>query len=289
MRLLLARIKPVVSASIEADDGGWMSVLDRVVCLAALAVLLDLDWLFDEALAALTEVYWAGHARWERQDSNGVSAQHVWLEVATRILALGGLAVRKGRWRFAQLLGSQPGDPERFAEMGRTWLRHAQVYAARAGLLQEEIDGAQRDVSILKIAADKAGQLGCLRQDEPAGAEAIFNSICQFDAIANLSVIESGNRPTNVYPNFGQFYGRRTRQVLEKVIADPEVREIVAPPERSGSRRCHPLVRHGRGASLQLELGRIRLEGHRPFPERSPAHSRRLLTEALDENDATPG
>ncbi len=230
VRLLLARIKPVVSGFIDANDTERLAVvLDRVTGLASLALLLDSDWLLDESIAALSEVYEAGHERWGRPAAAGISAEAVWLEVAARAIGLGGLAIRQRRWGMVKGLASVPGDRERFAEMGRTWLRHALVMATRAGLLQHDVDGKQQPLSILKIAEGHAARLDCLRPDEGQEGELLFNSICQFDAVSCLSMIAFGDRLANVYPSFGQFYARRTAPAIIRVIEDPDVRATVAP------------------------------------------------------------
>lgn len=230
IRLLLARIKPVVSEFIDADDvEGIRAILDRASCLLALALLLDSEWLFDATIAGLSEVYEAGHERFGQPTAPGLAAEQVWLEVASRVFAAGGLAVRQQRWSMARRLATEPGDRERFAELGRSWLMHALVYASRRRLLQREVDGKQQDLSILKLAEEQAARLPCLRPDERPDGEAVFNSVCQFDALQCLAVLAAGNRAANAFPNFGQFYAHRSEPVIDRIIQDVGMRETVAP------------------------------------------------------------
>jgi hypothetical protein len=311
IRLMLAKIKPLVSDLIDGDDlGGLGAALDRVSCLLAMSLLLDLHrghilrqldnvalnaeidrglvveafvlvllgeklaepirvearshlksvpaplaqwfgssarqggnagkgidsqgrliqpWLFDASVAALSEVYEAGHERFERPAAGGIPANRVWLEVATRIFAAGGLAVRQRRWAMAKRLATEPGDRERFAELGRSWLMHALVYASRGKLLQEVVDGKQRDLSVLKLAEEQTTHLDCLRPDERLEGDAVFTSVCQFDALQCLVVLATSERAANAFPNFGQFYAHRSEPVIERVILDLDVRATVAP------------------------------------------------------------
>ncbi len=230
IRLLLARIKPVVSELIHADDlEGLRAILDRAICLLALALLLESEWLFDASTTGLSEVYEAGHQRFGQPTAPGLAAEQVWLEVASRVFAAGGLAVRQMRWNMVRRLATEPGDRERFAELGRSWLMHALVYATRRKLLQHEVDGRQKDLSILKLAEEQAVRLACLRPDERVDGEAVFNSVCQFDALQCLAVLAAGIRATNAYPNFGQFHANRSEPAIERIILDAGMRETVAP------------------------------------------------------------
>lgn len=230
IRLMLARIKPLVSKLIDGDDlGGLSAALDRISCLLAMSLLLDLPWLFDASVAALSEAYEAGHEWFERPDAEGIPANRIWLEVATRIFAAGGLAVRQRRWAMAKRLATEPGDRQRFAELGRSWLMHALVYASRGKLLQKEVDGKQRDLSVLKLAEEQTVRLDCLRPDERLEGDAVFTSVCQFDALQCLVVLATNERAANAFPNFGQFYAHRSEPLIERVILDPDVRATVAP------------------------------------------------------------
>lgn len=230
IRLLLARIKPVVTELIDADDNaGFGAILDRVSCLLVLALLLNSDWLFDAAIDAMGEVYEAGHERFGRPGADGIAAERVWLDVATRVFAAGGLAVRQRRWPMVQRLATEPGDRERFAELGRSWLMHALVYASRRKLLQQEVDGKVVELSILKLAEDRAAQVECLRPDERMDGDAVFNSICRFDALQCLAVLAADGRAANAFPNFGRFYAHRSEPAIEHVIDDAAIRATIAP------------------------------------------------------------
>ncbi len=231
IRLLLARIKPVVVERVEQDDlEGLRGVLDRVGCLLSLAILLDLDWLLIGSVAALSDAYEVGHEQFARPGTAGIAADRIWLEVALRVFAVGGLAVRQRRWSMVRRLALEPGDRERFAQLGRTWLRHALVYAARGMLLQRESGGRQVEVSVLKAAEQLALATDCLRPDERAEVDgAVLDSLCQFDALQDLATLAETDRPRNAYPSFGQFYAHRTEPAIERVIQDPEVRRAVAP------------------------------------------------------------
>jgi hypothetical protein len=230
IRLLLAGVTPVADQRLESGDPeSLQELLDRISCLAALALLIRSDWLVDESLAALSSIYDVGHQRFGQPEAAGIQAPDVWLAVAERVYALGGFAVRQQQWQAVRKLALEPGDRQRFAEMGRSWLRHSLTYAARAGLLTREVDGKTQDLSVLELAREQAKRLACLRPDRPPDDDAIFNSICQFDALGCLATVAAGRRADQVWPAFGRFYSWRTEPAIKRLIEDRAAREEVAP------------------------------------------------------------
>jgi hypothetical protein len=229
VRLVLSQARATAAAWIADDDTTALgNGLDAITCLAAVADSLEADWLCNEALDALTEVYEAGHLQARRAPSVGTEAAKVWLEVAARILALGGLGVRRSHWATVRSLALRPGEPSEPTSLRRTWIRHALVMAARAGLLQEDRNGALVEVSIISLAQAHAARLDCLHPDL-SGSDEVLNSLCQFDALACLAVIAEGRRTQNAYPSFGVFHEYRVEPALARMIQDAEMRTVVAP------------------------------------------------------------
>ncbi|HET6381551.1 MAG TPA: ATP-binding protein [candidate division Zixibacteria bacterium] len=230
LRLLLARTKSVAADLIAADDARQLNdILDRIACVAAYGLTLNLDWLVRESLAAFWSAYEAGHDRFAQTGTRGLAAQKVWLDIARRVVALGAYAVRAERWQYARDLALRPGEPNQPATLHRTWIRYALTHAARADLLTRTENGRQVPMSIISLAVEDANRLEPLRPDQPSGSDAILESACQFDALAGLAYMATGARWGNVYPSFAAFHEYRTEPIVVRLIEDGEVRATVAP------------------------------------------------------------
>lgn len=229
IRLLLASVKVTAADLIERGDGDALGhLLDQLTCLAARGLTVQVDWLFDEAVAGLAAVYEAGHERFVQPVSTGTPAPVVWLETAVRVIGLGGLAVRTERWQAVRSLALRPGEADKPTSLHRTWIRHALTQAARSNLFAREQDGQAVQISLLAIARETIERLGCLRPDLPVGSEALLDSVCQFDALAGVAALANGT-DSNVYPSFGAFNEFRTEPALVRLIRDPAMREAIGP------------------------------------------------------------
>jgi hypothetical protein len=229
IRLPLASVKLTATELIAGGDNDALAqLLDQLVCLAALGMTVQVDWLFDEAVGGLAAVYEAGHDRFVQPLSAGTPAPVVWLETAVRVIALGGLAVRMERWHAVRALAVRPGEADKPTSLHRTWIRHALTQAARSNMFADERDGQAVQISVLVFARDAIDRLACLRPDLPAGSEALLDSVCQFDALAGVAALANGT-DSNVYPSFGAFNEYRTEPALVRLIRDPVARQAIGP------------------------------------------------------------
>jgi len=235
LRLLLSRSGAEVG-SLMAEEGGAAEIgilLDRLACLAAVLLLVERRGLFDRVVSALVAIYDQGFGE-EGHPKRGtrVTPEHLWLMVVERVVALGGLAVRREDWRAVQSLARQRGHGRDFDPGGLgypSWLRHALTMAARAELLRQEHGGRVVEASLLSLALSHIRRNPCLRPDLPEDDERVLDSLCQFDALAALVAIgEAGGVGTRVfYPNFARFYSHRTEPAIVRVIEDREMREVI--------------------------------------------------------------
>ncbi|MGN6814674.1 MAG: hypothetical protein ACTHK3_01125 [Solirubrobacterales bacterium] len=164
------------------------------------------------------------------------AAPRIWLGIAERILALGGLAVRQENWQAVGDLAVQLPRNLRRDGYEVTWLRHAITMASRAGHLEiEDGDGRTKALSLIALARSTAERLKCLRPDLPeltdSARDDLLTSITQFDVLWNIHAISVFGRPEGraFYPNFARLYQRRVQPVVERILDDNAMRAALFP------------------------------------------------------------
>ncbi len=199
-------------------------VLDRITCVAALSLEVRRAGWVGAARRALTQAYELG------MDSTGISRPEdrgnveMWLAILARVYGLGALAVRLEDWQAVSTLAVARPSGYDFDTYWQSWLRHAQVQAYRAKVLD-------RQTGVLATANNEIRRLECLRPDAAEGDERVLTSLCQFDALAAVAVSSARRRidSSTYYTNFAPYYASRTLPALRRLIIDADVRRAVAP------------------------------------------------------------
>ncbi|HWT92605.1 MAG TPA: ATP-binding protein [Solirubrobacteraceae bacterium] len=217
----------------EGRLDSFRTVLDRLAATAALAISVHSRDLFERVLDTFVLVYNQGFDEngYTRQNLSGLSAQELWLEVITRVYALGALAVRRREWAAVRDLALQKGSGYDF-RWYTNWLRHALTEASRAGRMQSEADGGRRlELSLLTMAAEHVEHVSALRPDVPVGDDAILSSLTQFDVLAILAAIADARDldDRGWYTNFARFSWNRSEPALQALLADPQMRVVLFP------------------------------------------------------------
>ncbi|WP_137293537.1 AlbA family DNA-binding domain-containing protein [Nocardioides dongxiaopingii] len=235
----IGRVRDIANASTTglgaaaADE--LTTVLDRFTTIAALALDLDRPRYFTMATQALAELY-----SWSTTDLRVQSSAHglaplLWLRMAERQYAVGGLAVRLKRWAQVRELVLLDVDGLDEFSVGRTWHRDALTQSSRAGLFDVvRTDGRPFEASLLQFATGVAFRLPVLRPDLPeldprSPRDPVRVSICTFDLLAGIVASVQVDATTerhvfNVsYPNFARFEDNFDKPIA-KLIADPQVR-----------------------------------------------------------------
>jgi len=107
----------------------------------------------------------------------------LWEPLVVELFALGGLAVRGGRWdEFRELVLQEPSSRG-------VWLRQGQVASSR---------DAQPEDSLLQLAARRARHL-----DPDASDEKTLSAVCQADFLAAVIISEAD--PDGYFPNAAEF------------------------------------------------------------------------------------
>ncbi len=210
-------------------------VVDKLACLAATFLSYDQSALFNRAVAVLAEIYNLGMGPQARamdfatRIDPGARAPRLWLLVMRRVFGLGALAVRLQRWDAVRTLTLQ--RPQGLDDHYNSWIRHALTMGVRGGHLHQQGPG-EPVVNLLSLARLDVDRLACLRDDGVAGDdEEVLNSLVQFDILSSLvSIADAGRADTAVfYTNFAPFRSDRVEPIVERLLADAEMRSVIFP------------------------------------------------------------
>ena len=231
--LLMNRLSNDAKALVTSDrPDDFLTLLDRLTCLAALFLSLDKSIEFSRAVTALNKIYDIGFSESGRGRSDmAIKPSKLWLEVIGRVYALGGLAVRREDWSAVRLLILQRPKGLVVGEFYNNWLRHALTMASRAGDLEEQQEDNKVELPLLSLCQQIALRHRCLSED--ADEDSLLDSIVQFDVFFNVVALSLQSRTfgTDYYPNFSRFYSRRSDPAFRKIVEDPTVRKVLAVEE----------------------------------------------------------
>lgn len=228
--LLLRGAARTTSERLSSDDPAEvLALLDRLVTLAAVFLEVRRLDLFDQAVAALGSIYDGGADQYgiERRDL-AVSGSWLWLEVTTRVYALGALATRTEQWAAVRRLAVQP-PKVTDADYWHTWIFHGAVMAARAGLLEDPESRVGK--SLLVVAQEHVVRLSWLRLELAPDGPEILNSLCQFDLLAcAVELATPGGKQTGSFlPHLYRWHSHRSDPAAVALIDDPGARDALFP------------------------------------------------------------
>jgi hypothetical protein len=215
------------------------TLLDRLTCLAALAILLKRPRYLQVVLDSLADIYDAASDSRTSFAGGLLTALDVWIGIVERLYSLGGLSVRLRRWDAIKVIATtvpRRGDFAAYPSIYRSWLRHAQVQAARSGQLGGASGDQDGTLGLIPRAHNQVRRLDCLHPDLPTvqtgttgDEDPVLDSLCQFDAYAAFAVVgATGDVGSgSFYTNFARYYQRRTMPAFTAMVEDLEVRRAV--------------------------------------------------------------
>ncbi|GHF04184.1 hypothetical protein GCM10017786_42480 [Amycolatopsis deserti] len=222
LRTLLTQTTRDAATLISNGSRGELGqLLDRVAALAALSIHHQRHAWWQLAVDALQRIYELGVD--EHGNARGAESARLWLDVITRVYALGALAVRLKDWAVVRSLAERRPQGAPFDYFG-SWLRHALTMASRAYLFETE-DRA----GLLARAHNVVRGVAALRPDRAADDPAILTSLAQFDVYGAFVVIgtRGGADSQNFYTNFARYYTQRSAPAFVTMVDDPEVRRVL--------------------------------------------------------------
>lgn len=231
LRLLLERVPIDALHVLQSDDplGDLGTLLDRIVCVGALSIRLDKKRNWTAVIEALSSVYDLGFEA--TRGRTQVAGPVIWLAILERVIALGGLAVRKHDWTAVRDLAIHRGENSEDWRYFRTWLRHGLTEAARSNLFTQQQGDRAIELSIISFAHGHAQRLACLRAGRNADDEAVLNSLCQFDFLGVMAAIAEANSTSDefFYTSFARFRNSRTEPIVARLVADAQLRTLIFP------------------------------------------------------------
>jgi hypothetical protein len=234
LKLLLARIPDDARQILEHPER-WeelQTLLDRLICLAALfQVLEERNW-FERVITTLLLIYRLGFDKHRNPMEKPFHGHTLWLSVIKRVFALGALAVRQKDWISVKMLAVQePSNKESSSYYYPNWVRHALTMGYRRNAFVTQEDGRETQVSPLNLARNEVRQEKCLHPDLPSEDDGILDSLCQFDILGALAAIATVKEiDTRVwYPCFSHYYTHRTEPAIKQLLADNSMRQVIFP------------------------------------------------------------
>jgi hypothetical protein len=229
-----ARARRFIDAGEIEDELG--ALLDSLICLAATFLEYEQWEWFERLIALLREIYSMplaeGDARrfgYNTRIPPDERAPRVWLQLMTRLYALGALAVRRRQWAAVRTLTMQL--PERLMDYETNWLRHAITMMSRAQHLQGQEGDRTVELSLLSLAQAQAARLECLRPDGISSEdEQLLTSLAQFDILTNIVAVADAPDASfgqTFYPNFARLRQDRVQPVVAELLGDGAMRDVL--------------------------------------------------------------
>ncbi|MCX2954469.1 helix-turn-helix domain-containing protein [Lentzea sp. NEAU-D7] len=220
LRHLLIRTLQDAAVLLASDQDELRRLLDRLTTFAALSIEYEREAWLGRVVEVLVRIYELGFDEYGHGRDSDPIVVRLWLDVTTRVYALGALAVRRQAWFTVRYLAVQEPPGEARRHWG-TWLRHATVMAFRARVFETE-----EKAGLLARAHNVIREMGALRPDVTSESPAVLNSLCQFDVYAALAVIGVRGKVShgNFYTHFARYYSPRSTPAFETIVTDAKVR-----------------------------------------------------------------
>jgi hypothetical protein len=211
----------------EVDLSAYRAAVDRWAIFCAQALHFERTDLVDEAIGKLCEAY---QTLGVDEDANRKRPL-----VVERIYVVGGIALRLGAWETMRSLALRPvpGNTYEPDYVYSSGIRAAQVYASRAGMIDDDKPGyllsAARELMIRHPAMRPDLPDRAVPSEEVNGSDAALNSLCQFDLTYCMIVVAMGTGHSSASPSSAAFDENRAKPIAQKIVADAAVRQRLFP------------------------------------------------------------
>ncbi|MDQ7903072.1 ATP-binding protein [Phytohabitans sp. ZYX-F-186] len=219
---MLSQAQTDAAELVGGDLDELKTLLDRVAGFSAIALAYERLRFFERGVDTFVKIYELGVDDHGMRRGN-IDAPRLWLEIAARIYGLGGLAVRNRNWRAVRFLANRKPRGHDFGHYSN-WLRHAQVMASRAEILDDK-----DNPGLIARTRNVVRSLAALRPDAVPDSDEILDSLCQFDALAGIVVIGERGRISSgsYYTNFARYFSRRTEPAFLLLVSNADARKTL--------------------------------------------------------------
>lgn len=227
------------------DRDVLFQVLDRLTCLAALALRWDRQNWTVQCVETLEKMYVAVFGEHGITRHDLIEPSHrLMAAIINRVLGLGVVALEKKAWSvIPELVIRQPDTPQFKSGLYTNWVRQTTTEFARAedGRRADYLGHAPR-VTFLESAIADIAPLRCVNADSPR-IDRFRSLLTQFDAIATIAVwgLAPGDRDHPYYPWHRASAPNHYEPALVRLLRDDDLRKVVFP---SGDQELARLLAH---------------------------------------------
>lgn len=204
--------------------------LDRLACLAALAVRWGRTEWVDPVVQVLLSIYRTALTDVGTPQSN--DAVRLMMLIINRVYGIGAVAVAAHQWAvIPTLVVQQPAANVLASGHYTNWFRHTHTHASRANALSyRDSNGQTVSTSYLEITLLDIKEVPCLNDEAPA-IDPLRNRLAQFDALATVTVygLAPGDGDHPYYPWHRAYEAPRYEPALVTLLEDATLRDTIYP------------------------------------------------------------
>lgn len=223
----------LASGNANAEEN-TLQLLNMLALTTATSVRFQERLLFEACVRTAFSIFMSGFderggIRNTRDSVNPMSSALFWVEMAKRIIAIGGFAVRRGDWGAVRRLALQRIDDRRSVSFGKHqyWLRHATREADNSGSIYTTNARHKQKGPLIAATLELVNSAHYLHPDLPSDDHRLLKSLLGFDLLAALIVTaDAGEFSTSfVDPGFIYWDVDEVGPLLARLLRDKEMRE----------------------------------------------------------------
>jgi len=222
-----------------ANGDSVLQLLDRATAVVAIAVTLGNVGLVNDVVMMLGRLY--DHLYINGEALTAAAAERG-LAIAARVLAAIALAVRLDQWWAVHKLAMRPAGG---TIIYVSWLRHAQVQAARRNFVLTNAAGDPIGGGLVAAARHLISMVPALHPDvpddlvsrlplgaSPTPGDPVIDSVCQADLLwCVAAALDTPPQPRRYqfYPSFAWLYEDRIALMVRRLRTDEDLAEALYP------------------------------------------------------------
>lgn len=211
-------------AAAASDVAAMINALDKLTAVATLAMKYRESAWVSEVIDRLQIVYEFGFLGAVAIPGG---AARLWLDVTTRVMGIGAVAVAMGHYDLLrQLTLRSPNGMDKVTYTN--WITHTAIQTARAGFLKAKFTGLSGETTFLRAVEIELGSVTGITDFVPNQGE-LQKRLAQFDVLAAVTVW-GRFRGKDEYPywaSYAGYYQDRYEPALVRLVQDARLRELL--------------------------------------------------------------